>query len=119
MRPGPMEWDYAERVADGHASVAEDAGAVVALLVLIPQTDHLVVENVAVDPTRQGEGIGRALLAFAEDIARSTARPELRLFTHAAMTENLAFYPKLGYRETERRSERGFSRVFFAKRVEP
>jgi hypothetical protein len=33
------------------------------------------------------------------------------------MTENLAYYPPLGYRETDRRAEGGYERVFFAKHV--
>lgn len=64
MRPGPMEDDYGERVREGLVSVAADK-AVVGLIVLIREPDSLLVENVAVDPVRQGEGIGRALLAFA------------------------------------------------------
>jgi hypothetical protein len=34
------------------------------------------------------------------------------------MTENLAYYPSLGFRETDRREEDGYSRVFFEKQVE-
>jgi hypothetical protein len=33
------------------------------------------------------------------------------------MTENLAYYPRLGFRETDRREEDGYRRVFFEKRV--
>jgi hypothetical protein len=33
------------------------------------------------------------------------------------MTENLAFYPALGYTEVDRRREHGFERVFFEKRL--
>jgi hypothetical protein len=31
------------------------------------------------------------------------------------MTENLAYYPRHGYRETRRAEEQGFRRVFFSK----
>jgi len=58
-RPGPMDDDYGERVSRGLVSVAEDAGEIVGLIVLAGEADHLLIENVAVDPTRQGEGIGR------------------------------------------------------------
>jgi hypothetical protein len=34
------------------------------------------------------------------------------------MTENLAFYPRLGYREVGRVVEDGFRRVYFAKRLQ-
>ena len=31
------------------------------------------------------------------------------------MTENLKLYPRLGYREVDRKTDEGFERVFFAK----
>jgi ribosomal protein S18 acetylase RimI-like enzyme len=116
-RPGPMDEDYAEKVARNLVSVADDAGDMVGLIVLVREPDHLLVENVAVAPERQGEGIGRFLLAFAEDAARAAGTPVLLLYTHAAMTENLALYPSLGYEQTDRRTDNGFERVFFVKRL--
>ncbi len=35
------------------------------------------------------------------------------------MTENLAYYPRRGYRETHRTMGDGFSRVFFTKNLRP
>jgi ribosomal protein S18 acetylase RimI-like enzyme len=116
-RPGPMDDDYAKRIRLGYAFVAEDGGTLVGLIVLIPRTDHMLVENVAVDPDRQGEGIGRTLLSFAETSAREAGISTLRLYTHAKMTENLALYDHLGYEEVERRAERGFERVFLSKSI--
>jgi ribosomal protein S18 acetylase RimI-like enzyme len=76
-----------------------------------------LIENVAVDPASQSSGVGRGLLAYAESYAIQRRIPELRLYTNEAMTENLTFYPRLGYREYARRSEDGFPRVFFSKPV--
>jgi hypothetical protein len=42
----------------------------------------------------------------------------LRLYTNAAMTENLTLYQRLGYREDERRGEAGFERVFLSKHLD-
>ena len=117
-RPAPMDDDYTAKVLDGDVFVADDGG-VAGIVVLVAEADHVLVENVAVDPRRQGSGIGRALLAHAESFARERQTPELRLYTNAAMVENLAFYPRLGYREVGRRVEDGFDRVFFSKRLEP
>lgn len=120
LRPGPMDDDYAEKVAAGLVWVADDAG-VAGLIVLVEEPDDLLIENVAVDPRRQGEGIGRALLGFAEDSARKAGLSTLRLYTHEMMTENLALYAQLGYHEDERRREevldRVFERVFLSKRL--
>jgi len=42
---------------------AESGGAVRGVVVLVWEPDHLLIENVAVDPDFQGRGIGRARAA--------------------------------------------------------
>jgi ribosomal protein S18 acetylase RimI-like enzyme len=116
-RPHPMDDDYAEKVAQGHTLVAEDGEALVGLLVLVHGDDHLLLENVAVDPNSQGEGIGRVLLDHAEATARELRLPVVRLYTNAAMTRNLEMYRRRGYREDARETINGFNRVFLSKRV--
>jgi ribosomal protein S18 acetylase RimI-like enzyme len=116
-RPHPMDDDYAEKVASDRAYVAED-GEVVGLLILVPKDDHLLLENVAVDPARQGDGIGRALLDRAEAIAQELRRPVVRLYTNAAMTRNIEMYERRGYRQDSRETVDGFNRVFLSKRLE-
>jgi ribosomal protein S18 acetylase RimI-like enzyme len=115
MRPGPMDADHADEVRRGLVSVAEEDDAVVGLIVLAEMPAHVLIENVAVDPGRQGGGVGRALLAHAEDRAREAGLATIRLYTHSKMTENRALYRRLGYRETDRRDEAGFDRVFLRK----
>jgi ribosomal protein S18 acetylase RimI-like enzyme len=116
-RPAPMDADYAALIAAGHVTVLERDGAVAGAIVLVPMEGHLLVENVAVDPAAQRGGLGRRLMAHAEEEARALGLAELRLYTNEKMVENIAWYPRLGYRETERRAESGFARVFFAKRI--
>ncbi len=118
VRPAPLDDDYTERVLRGDATVAIVGGEVVGAIVLIAEKDHVLVENVAVDPDRQGEGVGRALLAWAEAFARTAGTPEVRLYTNAGMTRNIALYGRLGYREVDRRSSGKFRRVFFSKRLD-
>lgn len=114
-RPAPMDDDYDLRVRSGQVSVAVVGGDVAGLIVTAARPDHLLVENVAVDPAHQGRGVGRALLEHAEHLAARDGLPELRLYTNAAMTENLALYPRLGYTEIGRQRSDGFDRVFFVK----
>jgi ribosomal protein S18 acetylase RimI-like enzyme len=116
-RPAPMDDDYAARCAAGQAFVLERDGTPAAVLVLDNAPDYLWLDNIAVDPAWQGQGIGRALLTFAEEEARRRNLPELRLLTHQAMLSNIALYARLGYVETDRRVEDGFARVFMAKRL--
>ena len=117
QEPAPMLADYAALIDAGELQVLEEAGSPVALIVLRRDEDAIFVENIAVDPQIQRKGHGRTLLAFAEDEARRLGLTAIRLYTNAAMTENLAYYPRLGFRETNRREEDGYRRVFFEKRV--
>lgn len=119
-RPAPMDDDYAALLEAGAVHVACDAAdQIVGFLVTAVHDDHLELTTVAVAPQQQGTGVGGRLIALAEDLAREHGRADVRLYTNAAMTENLELYPRLGYRETNRRREAGFDRVFFAKHVEP
>ncbi len=112
-----MTANYAGIVSSGRAWVAERQGDLVGLLVLEPHADHLLLENIAVDPHWQGSGIGSQLLAFAESRAGLLGLTEVRLFTNAVMTENLDYYPRRGYRETHRAEQDGYQRVFFSKKL--
>lgn len=113
--PGPMLDDYAQRIADGQAWVVEADGALAGLIVLEDAGDALLLDNVAVSPAVQGQGYGRVLIGFAEAQARRRGCTELRLYTHVLMTENIALYGRIGFRETGRVSEKGFDRVYMAK----
>jgi GNAT superfamily N-acetyltransferase len=115
--PGPMLDDYAARVNEGSVRVLEDARGLAGILVLLPQPDHLLLDDIAVAPERQGEGIGRRLLAVAESEALQRGFDELRLYTNAAMHENLAMYAKLGWEEYGRAEQAGYQSVFFRKRL--
>ena len=117
--PAPMTADYEALVAAREVTVAVEDGTIVGVLVLREQPGSLLVENVAVAPAAQGRGIGRALLAHAEIHARALGLRRITLYTNAKMTENLSFYPSLGYVEVDRRVEHGFERVFFEKALRP
>jgi ribosomal protein S18 acetylase RimI-like enzyme len=119
QEPAPMRADYEALVHEGVVSVAIAEGSIVGVLVLRPQPDSLILENVAVVPARQGRGIGRALIAFAEERARQLELNKITLYTNAQMTENLSLYRRLGYVEVGRRHEHGFNRVFFEKTPGP
>jgi GNAT superfamily N-acetyltransferase len=116
--PGPMLDDYGALITDGVVSVLEeDDGGIAAIVVLLPKPDHLLLDNIAVRPDRQGQGLGRQLIAFAEAEARRLGFTELRLYTHERMTENIALYTRLGFVETGRGHDAGYDRVFMTMRL--
>ena len=113
--PAPISADYPAVIANAEVWVAERAGNLAGFLVLYVRDDHLLLDNVAVSPDAQRSGIGKRLLDLADERARAAGLPEVRLYTNAAMTENLDYYPRHGYRETHRAAQDGFQRVFFTK----
>jgi ribosomal protein S18 acetylase RimI-like enzyme len=117
LRPGPMDADYRAAIEHAETWVAEYDGVLAGFLVLAPRPDHLLLENVAVRPEFQGRGLGRRLLALAEARAADHGLGEIRLFTHATMVENQRLYERLGYVQTDRRTDDGFDRVFYAKQL--
>ena len=64
-----------------------------------------------------GRGLGRLLLEHAERRTLELGLDRIRLYTHVTMVENQALYERTGYVETARRTEHGFTRVFYEKRL--
>lgn len=118
--PLPMRADYARAVVEHLIDLAEADGRLVALVEMIPADDHLLVENLAVHPDAQGDGLGERLLHHAEPTARDLGLFEVRLYTNEMFTANIAFYLKRGYVITERGSlVPGSVTVFMHKMLQP
>ena len=114
-KPGPMDDDYAALIAAGQVHLLDAAGAIEGIVVLIPEADAMLLDNVAVAPDAQGRGLGLFLISHAEAVARAAGYRALRLYTHERMTENIALYRRLGFVETHRAEEKGFRRVYMTK----
>ncbi len=116
--PRPMTDDYAQVIANQQVTVAESHDAtIVGVIVLTVDDEGFLIDNVAVDPSHRGKGLGKALLEFAEDQALSAGFDSIYLYTHEKMTENLALYSRIGYVEYDRRSQGDFSLVYMRKHL--
>ena len=113
FRPLPLDADYLSLVADGQVYVTEPV--IDGVLVLSPEPGAIGVDNVAVRPGVQRRGIGGRLMAFALDHAARSGKPSIRLYTHSAMTNNIAWYASLGFVETGREPLPVGERVHMAK----
>jgi ribosomal protein S18 acetylase RimI-like enzyme len=116
-RPLPMEADYAGLVAAGKVLVVGGQARLAAVLVLEPGPDHLLLENVAVDPAAQGRRLGSQLLARAVDEARARGLPEVRLYTNVLMTSNIAWYERHGFVRTGEDGSPARRRVWLSRRL--
>ena len=119
-KPKPMTADTETAIAHHWIDLAHDESVLAGLVEMIPETNHLVIESLAVAEAYQGRGLGETLLSRAEAIAREAGYPEVRLYTNAAFTENLSYYLKRGYHEHARSAlSDGGVMVHFSKKISP
>jgi ribosomal protein S18 acetylase RimI-like enzyme len=117
--PKPMGADYDLAVQEHRIDLAYCDGELAGLIEMIAEADHLLIENVAVAPGFQKRGIGRHLMAHAEEVAWSLDYPQMRLYTNKLFAENVELYRRLGYRiDREALTERGTA-VYMSKELAP
>jgi ribosomal protein S18 acetylase RimI-like enzyme len=117
--PRPVTADYEAAVRNHLIDLLRVDGEAAALIEMAPSTDHLLIVNIAVAPGHQGRGHGRALMAHAEEVARSLNLREMRLYTNARFAENIRLYSRLGYRVDREEDHAQFGvTVYMSKRLD-
>jgi len=115
LLPEPLFDDYHQKITSDHFLVIDNNTHIAAILVLVLKKSYLLLDNIAVHPNFQKNGLGRYLLDVAEIEALKLDYKEIQLYTNAKMTNNLQIYTHIGYSEFTRRQESGFHRVYFRK----
>lgn len=116
--PAPMNADFQSLIASDFVYVAVDSlGTILGYVIFFLDGNDVFLENVAVRKASIGCGVGKRLITFCEAEAQRLSARSVKLYTNEKMVENLSIYPHLGYTETGRRTEDGFNRVFFEKRL--
>lgn len=115
--PLPMRADYEAAVRDHRIDLLYEEADLAALIETVAETDHLLIENVAVSPAFQGQGLGRLLLAHAEQLAAASGYAEVRLYTNKLFTANIVLYQRLGYRIDREESLNGGTAVHMSKHI--
>jgi GNAT superfamily N-acetyltransferase len=93
----------------GGGAVAELEGRLVGCLRWFLDDDaNFHVRRVAVAPGLQRRGVGRALMAWAEDEARRHGCAAVTVGVRLALPGNLAFYRRLGYEVTGEHRHQGY-----------
>jgi GNAT superfamily N-acetyltransferase len=80
--------------------LGEDNGCLVGCVYVEMRGDRGYLGLLSVDPPRQGFGLGRQLMAAAEDFARKAGARAMDLRVISARAELLPFYRCTGYGET-------------------
>ena len=115
--PKPMTANYDAAVRDHLIDLLFVGDRLTALIEMIPQADHLLIENLAVSPACQGAGYGRRLMGHAEGLAASLGYGEVKLYTNKLFAENLQFYRRLGYQLDREEPFKGGFITHFSKRL--
>ncbi|KAJ6139878.1 Acyl-CoA N-acyltransferase [Penicillium samsonianum] len=117
--PAPMTEDWDQVIRTHEVLVLRDNERIVGSITFHKDepTNSLKIDNVVVDPTTQGRGYGYKMIKYAEVEAQKQGLSSVTLFTNVKMFENVGFYAKLGFMETDRRVEDGFERVYFYKKL--
>jgi GNAT superfamily N-acetyltransferase len=113
--PLPMTADYDHAVRHHMIDLAYVDGRLVGLVEMIPRDGDLLIENVCIDPAKQGGGFGRSLVAHAEDETRRLGHGVIRLYTNKLFAANLRFYEGLGYEVEREEPFKGGTMVHFHK----
>jgi ribosomal protein S18 acetylase RimI-like enzyme len=97
VEPLPLLADYAVVMRDMEVWVSEKDGRLVGALILEPRADDLLIWSIAADPAAQRSGLGRSLLAAAEERARRLGRNVIRLYTGTPLGHLVAWYGRHGF----------------------
>ncbi len=90
----------ARRGPNSTVLVGREGGAIVATAMVGHDGHRGWVYYVAVDPERQGSGLGRAVMTAVEDWLREAGVPKLQLLVRRENARASGFYQSLGYEES-------------------
>jgi N-acetylglutamate synthase-like GNAT family acetyltransferase len=91
--PAPMTADYADLIRQDWVFVLLEEGDCRGVLVLMQEETTLWIENVAVHPDHQHRGLGRRLLAYAEQLPFKPRRASFTRPECTAQHHNEALLP--------------------------
>jgi ribosomal protein S18 acetylase RimI-like enzyme len=97
VEPIPLLADYTAIMRDMEVWLATEGDRFAGALILEPRADDLLIWSIASDPATQGAGLGRMLLAAAEERARQLGRTVIRLYTGTPLAHLVAWYGRHGF----------------------
>jgi ribosomal protein S18 acetylase RimI-like enzyme len=110
---------FAVELERGDVYIALDGEQIVGAVRTKPQENALYISQIAVDPSRQGTGVGSWLLTRIDEVARSRGLGGLSLETAEMAEANIRLYRRHGFEIVGRgppsHGQDAHMRVFMAK----
>jgi GNAT superfamily N-acetyltransferase len=103
----------AAKAREEHLFLAVDDAELIGCVFAKPKPGSLYVGKLAVLPSRQGQGVGRRLMAATEDFARRAGVAILELDTRIELTENHQTFAALGFVKTREHAHDGYDHPTF------
>jgi ribosomal protein S18 acetylase RimI-like enzyme len=117
-------WDRENRLKDGfEVFVAEDEGKIVGFIAFKIEDSYGYIDNIVVAKDKQREGVGKALVAFAESMAESKGCCLMKTDTtenaEGVAWKSYGFWTNLGYKDTGERlpTDYDFKEIPLTKRL--
>lgn len=117
-------WDRGNRLKDGfEVFLAEDDGKLVAYMMFKVEGDSGYIDDIVVAKKKQRKGVGRALVTYAEEIAKSQECYMMKTDTtenaNGVPWRSYNFWLRLGYEDTGERipTDYNFKEIPFIKKL--
>jgi putative acetyltransferase len=93
---------FPESYHGGYFGLIEDDGKIVGTYALYPMTQSVAeIRKMYLQPALRGQGVGKRMLKFIEEVAREKGFTRLELETATAMNSARALYEMTGFQEIE------------------
>lgn len=103
--------DSLRRKADSeHCLVAVTGSELIGCVFAEEKSDRIYIGKLCVTHSRQGRGIGRAMLGEVEGLAQRLGKPVIELQTRVELTANQLAFARLGFCEVARTAHAGYDR---------
>lgn len=109
----------ARKARDETLFLAVESGQLIGCAFAKVKPDCVYVGKLAVNPGRQGQGIGRRLMQAVERFAEQTGQPVLELETRIELVENHQTFAAFGFVRTAEHAHEGYARTTYVTMRKP
>ena len=117
-RPTAMNTDFEPLVKKRQVYVGIKNKVIAAIMVIIANSDYVLLKNVAVVEQFQNKGVGKELLKFAEAETLRFGKSIIQIYTNARLPRLVEYWSKCGFQETKRVADDGHVIVYMAKNLD-